>query len=41
VYFETRGVVLCQSRDVEIRMVSVCMISEEQRKELKARRRDV
>jgi len=27
-----RGVVLCKSRDVEIRMLSVCIIREENRK---------
>jgi len=30
----TRGIVLCKSRDVEIRMLSVCRIREEKRKEV-------
>jgi len=29
-----RGVVLCKSREVEIRMLSVCIIREEQRMEV-------
>jgi hypothetical protein len=41
VCFETRGVVLCKSHDVEIRMLSVCIIREENRKEMKAGRRDL
>jgi len=32
VCFGTRGVVLCKSRDVEIRMLSVCIIREEKLK---------
>jgi len=32
--FGLRGVVLCKSRDVEIRMLSVCIIREEKRKEM-------
>jgi len=32
--FVTRGVVLCKSFDVEIRMLSVCIIQEEKRKEM-------
>jgi len=41
VCFGMRGVVLCKSRDVEIRMLSVCMIREEKRKEMQAGRRDI
>ena len=32
--FGTRGVVMCKSRDVEIRMLSVCIIREEKRKQV-------
>jgi hypothetical protein len=32
VCFGTKGVDLCKSRDVEIRMLSVCIIREEKRK---------
>jgi len=39
--FGTRGVVLCKSGDVEIRMRSVCIIQEEKRKEVYAGRRDI
>jgi hypothetical protein len=39
--FGTRGVVLCNSRDVEIRMLSVCIIKEEKRKKMKPGRRDI
>jgi hypothetical protein len=41
VCFGTRGVVLCKSRDVEIRMLSVCIIREEKRKEVSAGTRDI
>jgi len=41
VCFGTRGVVLCTSRDVEIRILSVCIIREENRKEISAGRRDI
>jgi len=34
VCFGMRGIVLCKSRDVEIRMLSVCIIQEEKRKEV-------
>jgi len=34
VCFGTRGVVLCKSREVEIRMLSVCIIREEKRMEV-------
>jgi len=34
VCFGTRGVVLCKSRDIEIRMLSVSIIGEEKRKEV-------
>jgi hypothetical protein len=34
VCFGTRGVVLCNSREVEIRMLSVCIIREEMRMEV-------
>ena len=34
VCFGTRGVGLCKSHDVEIRMLSVCIIREEKRKEM-------
>jgi len=34
VCFGTRGIVLCKSRDVEIRMLSVCIIQEEKSKEM-------
>jgi hypothetical protein len=36
-----RGVVLCKSREVEIRMLSVCILQEETRMEVYAGRRDV
>jgi hypothetical protein len=36
-----RGIVLCKSCDVEIRMLSVCIIREEKRKEVLAGRRDI
>ena len=39
--FGTRGVALCTSRDVEIRMLSVCIIREEKSKEVSAGRRDI
>jgi len=32
--FGMRGVVLCKSCDVEIRMLSVCIIRKEKRKEV-------
>jgi hypothetical protein len=41
VCFGTRGVVLCKSRDVEIRMLSVCIIQEKKRKEMLVGRRDI
>jgi len=41
VCFGTTGVVLCKSRDVEIRMRSVGIIREEKRMEMKAGRRDI
>jgi len=41
VCFEPRGVVLCKSSDVEIRMLSVCIIREEKRKEVEVGRRDI
>jgi hypothetical protein len=34
VCFGMRGIVLCKSRDVEIRMLSACLIHEEKRKEV-------
>ena len=34
VCFGTRSIVLCKSRDVEIRMLSVCIIQEQKRKQL-------
>jgi len=34
VCFGTGGVVLCTSRDVEIMILSVCIIQEEKRKEM-------
>ena len=36
-----RGVVLGKSRDVEIRMLSVCIVWEVKRQEMKVGRRDV
>ena len=39
--FETRGVVLCMSHVVEIRMLSVCIIQEVKRKEVSVGRRDI
>jgi hypothetical protein len=36
-----RGVVLCKSRDVEFRMLSVCIILQEKRMEMKAGRSDI
>jgi hypothetical protein len=41
VCFGTIGVVLCKSHDVEIRMLSVCMIREEKIKEVQAGTRDI
>jgi hypothetical protein len=32
---------LCKSREVEIRMLSVCIIREDKRTEMKAGRRDI
>jgi hypothetical protein len=32
--FVTRGIVLCKARDVEIRMLSMCIIQKEKRKEV-------
>jgi len=34
VYVGIRGIVLCKSHDVEIRMLLVCIIWEEKRKEI-------
>jgi hypothetical protein len=34
VCFGTRGVVVCKTRDVEIRMLSVCIIREEKRNDV-------
>jgi hypothetical protein len=39
--FGTRGVVLRKSCDVEIRMLWVCIISEEKRKKMYVGRRDI
>jgi len=39
--FGTRGVVLSKSRDVKMRMLSVCIIREQKRKEVYAGRRDI
>jgi hypothetical protein len=36
-----RGIVLCKSHVVEIRMLSVCIIREETRMEVYAGRRDI
>jgi hypothetical protein len=36
-----RGVVLGKSRDVEIRMLSVCIIREKERKKIYTGRRDI
>jgi len=41
VCFGTTGVVLCRSRDVEIRMLVVCILHEENRTEMKVGRRDI
>jgi len=41
VCFGTRGVVLAKSREVEIRMISVCIVREEKRMEVEALRRDI
>jgi hypothetical protein len=41
VCFGTRGVLVCKSRDVQIRMLSVCIIQEEKRKEMSAGRSDI
>jgi hypothetical protein len=39
VSFGTKGVVLCKSRDFEIRTLSVCIILEEKKKEVQAGKR--
>jgi len=41
VSFGTRGVVLCKSRDLEIRMLSVCIIWEEKGDEVYTGSRDI
>jgi hypothetical protein len=41
VCFGMRGVVLCKSRDVEIRILSGCIIREEKRNEMLAGRSDI
>jgi hypothetical protein len=41
VWFGMRGVVLCKSSDDEIRMLSVCIIRNEERKEVYAGRSDI
>jgi hypothetical protein len=41
VSFGTRGIVFWKSRDVEIRMLSVCIIQEVKRKEVNAEGRDI
>jgi hypothetical protein len=41
VCFGTRGVVFCKSRDVEIRMLSVCIIQEVKRNEVNVEKRDI
>ena len=41
VYFGTRDVVLCKSHNVEIRMLSECIIREENRKKKWAAKRDI
>jgi len=41
VCFGTRGVVSCKLREVEIRMLSVCIKREEKRMEVEAGRRDI
>jgi hypothetical protein len=41
VCFGKRGVVMFKSRDVEFRMLSLCIIPEEKRMEVMAGRRDI